>query len=88
MRTGADTPGIGDERGSHPQRHVLQAGVPELDYPRAIFPRNVRFVGNWPAGPTTALPEWAADLDGDPTRRHSTLGYLSPIDFEREADVA
>jgi len=24
----------------------------------------------------------------NPTRRHSTLGYLSPIDFEREAGVA
>lgn len=24
----------------------------------------------------------------NPTRRHSTLGYLSPIDFEREASVA
>ena len=23
----------------------------------------------------------------NPTRRHSTLGYLSPIDFEREAGV-
>lgn len=24
----------------------------------------------------------------NPTRRHSTLGYLSPVDFEREAGVA
>ena len=24
----------------------------------------------------------------NPTRRHSILGYLSPIDFEREAGVA
>ncbi|WP_303810472.1 IS3 family transposase, partial [Sandarakinorhabdus limnophila] len=24
----------------------------------------------------------------NPTRRHSTLGYLSPIDFERQANVA
>ena len=24
----------------------------------------------------------------NPTRRHSTLGYLSPIDFETEAGVA
>ncbi|MBN9146495.1 MAG: IS3 family transposase, partial [Alphaproteobacteria bacterium] len=24
----------------------------------------------------------------NPTRRHSTLGYLSPIDFERQAGVA
>lgn len=24
----------------------------------------------------------------NPTRRHSTLGYLSPIDFERHAGVA
>jgi putative transposase len=24
----------------------------------------------------------------NPTRRHSTLGYLSSIDFEREAGVA
>ena len=24
----------------------------------------------------------------NPTRRHSTLGYLSPIDFEREAGLA
>lgn len=24
----------------------------------------------------------------DPTSRHSTLGYLSPIDFERRAGVA
>jgi putative transposase len=24
----------------------------------------------------------------NPTRRHSTLGYLSPMDFERHADVA
>ena len=24
----------------------------------------------------------------NPTRRHSTLGYLSPVDFERKADVA
>lgn len=24
----------------------------------------------------------------NPTRRHSTLGYLSPIDFEPEAGVA
>ena len=24
----------------------------------------------------------------NPTRRHSTLGYLSPIDFERQAVVA
>ncbi len=24
----------------------------------------------------------------NPTRRHSTLGHLSPIDFERQADVA
>lgn len=24
----------------------------------------------------------------NPTRRHSTLGYLSPFDFEREAEVA
>ncbi len=24
----------------------------------------------------------------NPTRRHSTLGYLSPIDFEMEAGVA
>ena len=24
----------------------------------------------------------------NPTRRHSTLGYLSPIDFERKAGLA
>lgn len=24
----------------------------------------------------------------NPTRRHSTLGYVSPIDFERQAGVA
>jgi putative transposase len=24
----------------------------------------------------------------NPTRRHSTLGYLSPIDFEKQANVA
>ena len=24
----------------------------------------------------------------NPTRRHSTLGYLSPVDSERQADVA
>jgi putative transposase len=24
----------------------------------------------------------------NPTRRHSTFGYLSPIDFERQAGVA
>ena len=24
----------------------------------------------------------------NPTRRHSTLGYLSPMDFERQAQVA
>ncbi|GAA0752344.1 transposase InsO family protein [Sphingomonas trueperi] len=24
----------------------------------------------------------------NPTRRHSTLGYLSPMDFERQAHVA
>ena len=24
----------------------------------------------------------------NPTRSHSTLGYLSPIDFERQANVA
>jgi putative transposase len=24
----------------------------------------------------------------NPTRRHSTIGYQSPIDFEREAGVA
>lgn len=24
----------------------------------------------------------------NPTRRHSTLGYLSPVDFERNAGVA
>lgn len=24
----------------------------------------------------------------NPTRRHSTLGYVSPIDFEMDADVA
>lgn len=24
----------------------------------------------------------------NPTRRHSTLGYLSPIDFERQANVS
>ncbi len=24
----------------------------------------------------------------NPTRRHSTLGYRSPIDFEKQADVA
>ena len=24
----------------------------------------------------------------NPTRRHSTLGYLSPMDFEKQANVA
>ncbi|WP_426288173.1 IS3 family transposase, partial [Sphingomonas sp. PSPC2-2] len=24
----------------------------------------------------------------NPTRRHSTLGYLSPMDFEKQAHVA
>jgi len=24
----------------------------------------------------------------NPTRRHSTLGYLSPIDFEKQTDAA
>ena len=24
----------------------------------------------------------------NPTRMHSTLGYLSPMDFEKQADVA
>ena len=24
----------------------------------------------------------------NPTRRHSTLGYISPMDFEKQANVA
>lgn len=63
----------------------LQAGVPELDYPHADLPAHVRFVGAWPAGPSSvALPSWAHELDGtrsvvlvtQGTVANDDLGYL------------
>lgn len=61
-----------------------QAGVPELEYPRANLPPHVDFIGQWPALPAAApLPDWADDLGDGRRIVFVTQGTVANGDLEK-----
>ncbi len=60
----------------------IQLSVPSFEFPRAVLPRSVQFVGTPPIVPNQVpLPSWAHELDGSRKAVLVTQGTLANFDF-------
>ena len=62
----------------------LQAGVPELEFPRSALPQSLHYIGaNPPAPGLYPIPDWAGDLDDGRKVVLVTQGTVANSDLER-----
>ncbi len=60
----------------------MQLTVPGFEFPRAVLPRSVQFVGTPPIVPNQVpLPSWAQELDGSRKVVLVTQGTVANLDF-------